>query len=46
MLETIRRLGESALAKLQAIGSAGIFLWQTLFVLPQSGMAVSLLIRQ
>lgn len=46
MLETIRRLGESALAKLQAIGSAGVFIWQTLFVLPQSGMAFSLLIRQ
>ncbi len=46
IVESVRRLGESALFKLQAIGEAGVFLWQTLVAIPQPRMAFPLLIKQ
>ncbi|MDO8415789.1 MAG: lipid asymmetry maintenance ABC transporter permease subunit MlaE [Agitococcus sp.] len=46
MVESIRRLGASALSKLQSIGAAGIFLWQALVAVPQPRTSFPLLIKQ
>ena len=46
MLETLRQLGASTLARLQAIGAAGIFLWQALIAVPQFKTSFILLIKQ
>ena len=46
IVESIRRLGASALSKLQSIGAAGIFLWQALVAVPQPRTSFPLLIKQ
>lgn len=46
IVESIRRLGASVLAKLQSIGAAGIFLWQALVAVPQFRTSFPLLIKQ
>jgi phospholipid/cholesterol/gamma-HCH transport system permease protein len=46
IVDSIRRLGASALAKLQSIGAAGIFLWQALVAVPQPRTSFPLLIKQ
>jgi phospholipid/cholesterol/gamma-HCH transport system permease protein len=46
IVESIRRLGASALTKLQSIGAAGIFLWQALVAVPQPRTSFPLLIKQ
>ena len=46
MLEALRQLGASTLARLQAIGAAGIFLWQALIAVPQFKTSFILLIKQ
>ncbi|HQV21614.1 MAG TPA: lipid asymmetry maintenance ABC transporter permease subunit MlaE [Agitococcus sp.] len=42
----IRQLGAVALARLQAIGAAGVFLWQALVAVPQPKTSFLLLVRQ
>lgn len=46
IVESIRRLGASALAKLAALGAAGVFLWQTLVAAPQPRTSFPLLVKQ
>ena len=46
IVESIRRLGASSLAKLQSIGAAGIFLWQALIAVPQPRTSFPLLVKQ
>lgn len=46
MLKSIERVGRDVLDKLEALGSAGIFLWQTLIAVPQPIQAFPLLVRQ
>lgn len=46
IVESIRRLGASSLAKLQSIGAAGIFLWQALVAAPQPRTSFPLLVKQ
>ncbi|HNJ86023.1 MAG TPA: ABC transporter permease, partial [Agitococcus sp.] len=42
----IRQLGASTLNRLQAIGAAGVFLWQALVAIPQPKRSFLLLVRQ
>lgn len=46
MVELIRQLGASTLSRLQSIGVAGIFLWQSLIAIPQPKRSFILLVRQ
>jgi phospholipid/cholesterol/gamma-HCH transport system permease protein len=46
MLELIQRLGRDALSRLQSLGSAGVFLWQTLIAWPTPRSSFPLLVRQ
>ena len=46
IVDSIRRLGANTLAKLQSIGSAGIFLWQALVAVPQPRTSFPLLVKQ
>ena len=46
MVEMIRQLGASTLNRLQAIGAAGVFLWQALVAIPQPKRSFLLLVRQ
>lgn len=44
--ESIRRLGAIALNRLESLGSAGVFLWQTLVAMPQPRTSFPLLVKQ
>lgn len=46
MLELIQRLGRDALSRLQSLGIAGVFLWQTLIAWPTPRSSFPLLVRQ
>lgn len=46
MLELIQRLGSDALSRLQSLGIAGVFLWQTLIAWPTPRSSFPLLVRQ
>ncbi|WP_423201221.1 lipid asymmetry maintenance ABC transporter permease subunit MlaE [Fluviicoccus keumensis] len=45
-MEFIRRVGARALDRLESIGSAGVFLWQTLFAIPNITTGFPLLLKQ
>jgi phospholipid/cholesterol/gamma-HCH transport system permease protein len=46
MVEIVRQLGAASLKRLQTMGAASLFLWQTLVAVPQPKRSFLLLIRQ
>lgn len=46
IVENVRRLGEGTIETLRSVGSAGVFLWQSIVCLPNPRTATPLLVRQ